>query len=135
MSILYLNLLLEMYVKSCDYHMTIICFLIQMCIRINNIHMIISIFPLLESHIYTTTLSPSSHTPFGSTAISSEASSGDIHKYSYYSYVGNYYYLGVQLGTDQPKAKTQRPFPHRYRPEIRKQQPLELLPQEGNTHY
>lgn len=53
------------------------------------------------------------------------------HKYSYYSN----YYLGVQLGTDQPQAKTQRPFPHRYRPEIRKQQPLELLPQEGNTHY
>lgn len=45
-----------------------------MCVRINNIHALITLFPSLESHVYSTTFSPTQRFPFsqmGASGISS----------------------------------------------------------------
>ncbi|XP_019857507.1 PREDICTED: uncharacterized protein LOC109585810 isoform X2 [Amphimedon queenslandica] len=90
----------------------------DMCIRINNIHLIIKTFSSLESHIYTLMVSPSNHAPFGHN-LSSEPSGS----------VGS---LDVQ-GGNKPQMKTSRPFPHRYRPEPKRGGNIELLPQDNGS--
>jgi hypothetical protein len=49
----------------------------DMCIRINNIHLLVTVFRQLESHIYTATLSPSNHTSFAPQASSENSESGN----------------------------------------------------------
>ena len=89
----------------------------QMCIRINNIHALISIFPSLESHVYSTTFSPAQRFPFtafGSGALSSATTTESTSL------------------LQSMEMHTGRPNPHRYRAEQSNTSSFQLLPTQGS---
>lgn len=90
----------------------------QMCVRVNNIHALISIFPSLESHIYSTTFSPAQRFPFAATNECGLSSTTATESAS----------LLQSL-----EAHTQRPNPHRYRSEQRNSSSIQLLPARGGS--
>ena len=84
-----------------------------MCVRVNNIHALISIFKSLESHVYSTTFSPSQRYPFAASSFGGLSSTTTTESTSLLQSI---------------ELHTQRPNPHRYRKEQSNATNIQLLP-------
>ena len=88
-----------------------------MCVRVNNIHALISIFKSLESHVYSTTFSPSQRYPFTASNFGGLSSTTTTESTSLLQSI---------------EMHTQRPNPHRYRREQPNTSGIQLLPSHGS---